>query len=46
PIRPGIPTNGTPTGPSTVVLRYPPMIQTPQQPQHNAYQMMKPLDEY
>ncbi|CAF1210250.1 unnamed protein product [Rotaria sordida] len=42
PIRPGMPTNGTPTGPSTVVLRYPPMIQTPQQTQQHAYQMMKP----
>jgi hypothetical protein len=41
PIRPGIPTNGTPTGPSAVVLRYPPMIQTPQQSQQHGYPMMK-----
>jgi hypothetical protein len=42
PIRPGIPTNGAPTGPSTVVLRYPQMIQTSQPPQQHTYQMMKP----
>jgi hypothetical protein len=41
-IRPGIPTNGTPTGPSAVVLRYPPMIQPSQQAQQHGYQMMKP----
>ncbi len=41
-IRAGMPTNGTPTGPSAVVLRYPPMIQTPQQPQQHGYPMMKP----
>jgi hypothetical protein len=41
-IRPNIPTNGTPTGPSAVVLRYPPMIQTSQQVQQHNYQMMKP----
>jgi hypothetical protein len=42
PIRPGMPINGAPTGPSAVVLRYPPMIQTPQQAQQHGYQMMKP----
>ena len=44
PIRPVIPSNGTSTGPSTVVLRYSTMIQTAQQPQSQAhtYQMMKP----
>ena len=43
PIRLGVPTNGVPTGPSAVVLRYPPMIQTSQQPQQqHGYQMMKP----
>ena len=48
-IRPGMPTNGTPVGPSTVVLRYPhQMMQTPQQvqqqqqQQQHGYQMMKP----
>lgn len=47
PIRPGLPTNGAPTGPSAVVLRYPPMIQPShpqqqQQQQQHTYQAMKP----
>ena len=51
-IRPGIPTNGTSVGPSTVVLRYPQMVQTSQPPppqqqqqqqqQQHRYSMMKP----
>ena len=51
-LRPNIPTNGTPSGPSTVVLRYPPQIQAgqqqqpppqqQQQQQQHPYQMMKP----
>ncbi|CAF3505803.1 unnamed protein product [Adineta steineri] len=40
-IRPGMPINGAPTGPSAVVLRYQPMIPTSQQPQQHNYQMMK-----
>ena len=49
-IRPGMPTNGAPAGPSNVVLRYPQIVQTSQppsqqqqqqQPQHR-YTMMKP----
>ena len=47
-LRPGLSTNGTPTGQSAVLLRYQPMMQTPQQvqqqqqQQQHSYQMMKP----